>query len=187
MHDHDDEYDASDESHARSLLRALGCWPLRKSMSLVGWLVIEAEQLFSVLKQWRTAVPVRALSRTNHLNAAPAFRVVQTLEMICAHNYKLPQWKTSAKEILKPNRWIYFWEHNHWYIHLLTFLNAEMTHVLENRTGQDPWLLIMMTSSNGNIFRDTGPLCEEFTGHRWIPRTEASDAELWCFLWSAPE
>ena len=24
----------------------------------------------------------------------------------------------------------------------------------------------MMTSSNGNIFRVTGPLCGEFTGHR---------------------
>ena len=23
-------------------------------------------------------------------------------------------------------------------------------------------------------------------GDRWIPRTKASDAELWCFLWSAP-
>ena len=44
-----------------------------------------------------------------------------------------------------------------------------------------------MTSSNGNIFRVTGPLCGEFTGHRWIPITKASDAELWCFLWSAPE
>ena len=22
--------------------------------------------------------------------------------------------------------------------------------------------------------------------HRWIPRTKASDAELWCFIWSAP-
>ena len=45
----------------------------------------------------------------------------------------------------------------------------------------------MMTSSNGNIFRVTGHLCGEFTGPRWIPRTKASDAELWCFLWSAPE
>ena len=25
---------------------------------------------------------------------------------------------------------------------------------------------IMMTQSNGNIFRVTGPLCGEFTGHR---------------------
>ena len=42
-----------------------------------------------------------------------------------------------------------------------------------------------MTSSNGNIFRVTGHLCGEFTGLRWIPRTKASDAELWCFLWCA--
>ena len=40
----------------------------------------------------------------------------------------------------------------------------------------------IMTSSIGNIFRVTGPLCGEFTGHRWIPRTKASDAELWCFV-----
>ena len=44
----------------------------------------------------------------------------------------------------------------------------------------------MMTSSNGNIFRVTGPLCGEFTGDRWIPLTKASDADLWCLLWSAP-
>ena len=44
----------------------------------------------------------------------------------------------------------------------------------------------MMTSSNGNIFRVTGPLCREFTGHRWIPLTKASDVELWCFLWFGP-
>ena len=43
----------------------------------------------------------------------------------------------------------------------------------------------MMTSSNGIIFRVTGPLWGESTGHRWIPNTKASDAELWCFLWSA--
>ena len=36
-------------------------------------------------------------------------------------------------------------------------------------------ILFMMTSSNGNIFRVTGPLCGEFTGHRWIPLTKASD------------
>ena len=36
----------------------------------------------------------------------------------------------------------------------------------------------MMTSSNGNIFRVTDPLHGEFTGHRWIPLTEAGEAEL---------
>ena len=44
----------------------------------------------------------------------------------------------------------------------------------------------MMTSLNGDIFRVTGPLCGEFTGHRWIPLTKAGDAELWCFLRSTP-
>ena len=42
----------------------------------------------------------------------------------------------------------------------------------------------MMTSSNGNSFRVTGPLCGEFTGPRWIALAKASDAELWC--WYAP-
>ena len=37
---------------------------------------------------------------------------------------------------------------------------------------------VMMTSSNGNISSVTGHLRGEFTGHRWIPRTKASDAEL---------
>ena len=44
-----------------------------------------------------------------------------------------------------------------------------------------------VTPSNENIFRVTGHLCGEFTGPRWIPHTKASDAELWCFLWSASE
>ena len=41
----------------------------------------------------------------------------------------------------------------------------------------------MMTSSNENIFHVTGTLCGEFTGHKWIPLTKASDARLKCFLW----
>ena len=33
----------------------------------------------------------------------------------------------------------------------------------------------MKTSSYGNLFRVVGPLCGEFTGHRWILLTKASD------------
>ena len=40
---------------------------------------------------------------------------------------------------------------------------------------------------SSHFFRVTDPLCWEFTGHRWITITKASDAELWCFLWAAPE
>ena len=54
-------------------------------------------------------------------------------------------------------------------------------------TGPKFCAILMMTSSNGYIFRVTGHLCGEFTGPRWIPHTKASDAELWCFLWSALE
>ena len=44
-----------------------------------------------------------------------------------------------------------------------------------------------VTSSNGNICCDTGPLWGDFTGPRWISLIKASDAELCCFLWSALE
>ena len=55
-----------------------------------------------------------------------------------------------------------------------------------HRTGHSPPQTLpsekyMMTSSNGNIFRVTGPLWGKCTGHRWIPFPKASDAELWCF------
>ena len=60
---------------------------------------------------------------------------------------------------------------------LVLAMNSDWTHL--------PLLKYMMTSSNGNIFRVTGPLFGEFTGHRWISLTKASDAELLCFLWSA--
>ena len=41
----------------------------------------------------------------------------------------------------------------------------------------------MMTSYHGNIFCFTGHLSGEFTGHRSISRTKASDAEL--VIWDA--
>ena len=40
----------------------------------------------------------------------------------------------------------------------------------------------MMASLNGNIFRVTGLLFGDFTGHRWISHTKASDAEHICFF-----
>ena len=68
------------------------------------------------------------------------------------------------------------------YLKGLTKFRANSRHVMSKRMKRH-----MMTSSNGNIFRITGLLCGEFTGHRWIPCTKASDAALWCPLWSARE
>ena len=45
-----------------------------------------------------------------------------------------------------------------------------------------PHSVNMMASLYGDIFRVTGPLCSEFTGHQWIPLTKASDAKLWSFF-----
>ena len=50
----------------------------------------------------------------------------------------------------------------------------------------DTCRFIMMTSSNGNIFRVTG-LWGESTGDWWIALTKDSRAGLWCFPWSVPE
>ena len=40
----------------------------------------------------------------------------------------------------------------------------------------------MMTSSNGRFFRVTGPLCGEFTGHRWISLIKGQYCGLWYFF-----
>ena len=53
------------------------------------------------------------------------------------------------------------------------------------------------TPSSNDSFHDDVIKWKHFPRHwpfvrgihrsRWIPHTKASDAELWCFLWSAPE
>ena len=46
---------------------------------------------------------------------------------------------------------------------------------------------IMTTSNDSDFFWFTDPLCGKFTGHRWIPLTKTSHADLWCFIWSPYE
>ena len=75
-----------------------------------------------------------------------------------------------------------------WIIHICIHMTYSSPFSIHQNVEHDPvWEIHMMTSSNGNIFLVTGHLCGEFTGHRWIPRTKASDAELWYFLWFASE
>ena len=68
---------------------------------------------------------------------------------------------------------------------ILIFLSYSLKYALDLSLSDKYWfaiLCIMMTSSNGNIFRVTGLLCGEFTGARWILRTKVSNEELWCFF-----
>ena len=87
--------------------------------------------------------------------------------------------KTYRKWIWSP--WSLQWRHMSVMAYWITG-NSVVCSIADNK-----WYINMMTSSNGNIFRVTGHLCGKFTGSRWIPRTKAGDAELWCFLWSASE
>ena len=92
--------------------------------------------------------------------------------------------------------------HVWWQKHLPACISDGCIHVYSEHTGSINFQVTLSTSSEwcDGIklrsvayfiwllqFRVTGHLCGEFTGHRWIPRTMASDAELWCFLWSASE
>ena len=76
----------------------------------------------------------------------------------------------------------------------MDLLSPRWHHFIFVATKAVSWLCILSlepgwwwTSSNGNIFRVTGPWWRESTSDRWIPLTRASDAELWCALWSAHE
>ena len=60
------------------------------------------------------------------------------------------------------------------------FLISNMLSLSRNFVEWFVKVFIMMTPSNGDIFRVTDSLCGEFTGHPWISLTKASDAEL-CF------
>ena len=83
--------------------------------------------------------------------------------------------------------WISVFAYMFWKERVISSYAAAHSLVLSTRGFVIPACINMMTSSNGNIFRLTGPLFGEFTGPRWIPLTKASDAELWRILWSAPE
>ena len=55
-----------------------------------------------------------------------------------------------------------------------------------------PWWRHQMETFSASLSLCAGnsPITGEFPAHKgqWrIPRAKASDAELWCFLWSAPE
>ena len=73
---------------------------------------------------------------------------------------------------------------NEWY-DIFLFDQKQLHKFLQTpmRTMSSYWDMCMMTSSNGNSFRVTDTLCGEFTGHRWIPRTKASDVGALIFSW----
>ena len=67
------------------------------------------------------------------------------------------------------NRYIYI-IYIYWSSNMFVLLCLCNTNEFCSLVWQTSWVLIpMMTSLNGNIFRITGPLCGEFTGHGEFP------------------
>ena len=148
-------------------------------MATVIWLSIN-NWLMQWLFAWRhEAITQQMLTDHQVCSVAPQKNFIRNVHEInpCSEIalLKLPPHLPGANGLMKvmmiSKKYIYFG--HHWITQLVT----QTTGCTE----------CMMTSSNGNVFRVTGSLCREFTDHRWIPRTKASDAELWYFLWYMPE
>ena len=71
---------------------------------------------------------------------------------------------------------------HHVYVWQSRFKPTNLWFIASEARQLETMLQCIMASSNGNIFRVTGPLWWESTGHRWSPPAEASDVELWCFF-----
>ena len=85
------------------------------------------------------------------------------------HNYHIMKHAgTSAEEhyqnvlVIETQQWRQSWHYHLWVSVVLTLNRNNAGRVVSS-------LFIMMTSSNGNIFRVTGPLCGEFTGPGEFP------------------
>ena len=67
-------------------------------------------------------------------------------------------------------QWIYSWDKIYAYtiiwLHMIIIILFSEETMKDTRARESAANCYMMTSSNGNIFRVTGPLCGEFTGHR---------------------
>ena len=75
---------------------------------------------------------------------------------------------------------------------LETFLQTFMTSIIEIYCDKSCCWSRNKYSAHDDVinwkrFSRYWPSVRETTGHRWIPLTKASEAELWCFLWSASE
>ena len=115
-------------------------------------------------------------------HSPPATTSLQSILCACILQLILfEHFKHMYRFLMMFNTWHRVWWINVFYMKQLMSVTFLLGASRANRSGD------MMMSSNGNIFHVTGPLWGESTGHRWIPLTKASDAELWCFLWSVPE
>ena len=88
-----------------------------------------------------------------------------------------PYWRNGSHVLLVQKK-----RNSIWKIQLLKFKDAPNTWTKWRQSGR---ATLHDDVIKWKHFPRHWPLWGEFTGDRWIPLTKASDAELWCFLWSA--
>ena len=71
-----------------------------------------------------------------------------------------------------------------WHFLALTLSPVNLRISFEATSQTGPMMLSWWRHQMKNIFRVTGPFWVESTGHRWIPLTKASDAELLICAWT---
>ena len=108
--------------------------------------------------------------QTAKLNIAVKL-LLDSLRWNCENYRELSHARTwfSQGEVIKPSWFRYFPSFDRIIINIAWFMIIKTFRRHQSANHRSA----MMTSSNGNIFGVTGPLYEEFTGQRWIPRTWA--------------
>ena len=79
------------------------------------------------------------------------------------------------------------WPETGWFLVWLDRKRLNLLDISRRIYTHDGYSYLIKRSLQWRHNEHDGLLCGEFTGNRWILRTKATDAELWCFLWSAPE
>ena len=165
---HSTHYDVTIMISRHPCLLAASVIPTWSNTSPCWWWTVTGR--FCGCRRSSTTVPALSIWRTTPLMSKPVICVLGPGLMISL-GWIYTSW-VGWRYVLFPTAYLIWW--------LMCTPQTELVFFLNSSKSHDDVI-------NENIFRVTGPLCGELTSYRWILLTKASHAELWCFLWSAPE
>ena len=131
-------------------------------------------------KQWSFEAVVLPINRNIYTDHWEPIVIYITLLLY----WSLYNYTAHAADILTPTTAVQGVDNHSWYFTALLYVYI---HICSNIS-----ISIYREYRHDDVikwkhFPRYWPLCGDFTGHRWIPHTNASDVELWCFVSSTPE